>query len=105
MILSTTETIPNQSIETILGLVRGNIVFARNKSRNIWNGLVNLAGGEVEDFSLNQAYAREEAILKMKQEATKLGADAIVAVRFSTTMLEGLTEILVYGTAVKLNTL
>jgi len=102
MILSTTETIPQRKITKIVGLVRGNIAFARNKGRNTWVDLINLAGGEIEDFSLTQAYAREEALNKMLLEAKKLRADAIIGLRFDSTVIEGISEILVYGTAVQL---
>ncbi|WMX14139.1 MULTISPECIES: YbjQ family protein [unclassified Aureispira] len=102
MILSTTEIIPQRQIRQIVGLVRGNIAFARNKSRNTWVDLANLMGGEIEDFSLIQAHAREEALNKMIQAAQKLKADAIIGLRFSSTTIEGVSEILAYGTAVQL---
>lgn len=102
MILSTTETLPQREITKIVGLVRGNIAFARNKSRSTLVDFMNFAGGEIEDFSLVQAYAREEALNKMIAEAKKLGADAIVGLRFSSTVIESVSEILAYGTAVQL---
>lgn len=102
MILSTTETLPQREITKIVGLVRGNIAFARNKSRSTLVDFMNFAGGEIEDFSLVQAYAREEALNKMIAEAKKLGADAIIGLRFSSTVIESVSEILAYGTAVQL---
>jgi uncharacterized protein YbjQ (UPF0145 family) len=102
MILSTTETVPQREITKIVALVRGNIAFTRNKSRNTLVDLINFAGGEIEDFSLVQAYAREEALNKMITEAKEAGADAIIGLRFDSTVIEGVSEILAYGTAVQL---
>jgi uncharacterized protein YbjQ (UPF0145 family) len=103
MILSTTETVPQREITKIVGLVRGNIAFTRNKSRNTLVDFINFAGGEIEDFSLVQAYAREEALNKMIAGAKELGAEAIIGLRFSSTVIEGVSEILAYGTAVQLD--
>jgi len=103
MIITTTETIPNRPITAILGVARGSTVRARNIGRDIFAGLKNLVGGEIEEYTKLQAYAREQAFQRLQEDAEKLGADAIVNVRFTTSMImQGASEILAYGTAVKL---
>lgn len=103
MILTTTETIPNQEITQILGIARGSTVRARNVGRDIFASLKNLVGGEIEEYTKLQAQAREEAYERMIKDAQKLGADALVNVRFTTSMItQGASEMLAYGTAVKL---
>jgi len=104
MIISTTETVPNREIVEVLGICRGSTVRARNVGRDIFAGLKNLVGGEINEYTKLQAQSREQAIQRMTQDAQKLGADAIVNVRFSTSMImQGASEILAYGTAVKLS--
>jgi len=104
MILSTTETIPNNEITEVLGIARGGTVRARNVGRDIFAGLKNLVGGEIEEYTKLQAQSREQAIERMIIDAKKLGADAIVNVRFGTSMVtQGAAEVLAYGTAVKLS--
>ena len=104
MILSTTETIPNRQISEVLGISRGSTVRARNFGRDFMAGLKNLVGGEIDEYTKLQAQSREEAIQRMKEDAEKLGADAIVNVRFATSVImQGASEILAYGTAVKLS--
>lgn len=102
MIISTTDTIPNKEITEVLGVARGSTVRARNIGRDIFAGLKNIIGGEIDEYTKLQAQAREQAIQRMKQDAQRLGADAVVNVRFSTAMvMQGAAEILAYGTAVK----
>lgn len=104
MILSTTEKIPNREITAILGISRGSTVRARSIGRDIFAGLKNLVGGEISEYTRLQAEAREQAMQRMVQDAQKMGADAIVNVRLSTSMvMQGAAEILAYGTAVKLS--
>jgi len=104
MIISTTETIPNRQIAEVLGICRGSTVRARNVGRDIFAGLKNLVGGEINEYTKLQAQSREQALERMIQDAEKLGADAIVNVRFTTSMImQGASEILAYGTAVKLS--
>jgi uncharacterized protein YbjQ (UPF0145 family) len=103
MILSTTDEIPGKDIAAILGIARGSTVRARNIGRDIFAGFKNIVGGEISEYTKLQAQAREEALQRMQQDAEKLGADAIVNVRFSTSMImQGASEILAYGTAVSL---
>ncbi|MGH1385755.1 YbjQ family protein [Kordia sp.] len=103
MIITTTENIPNKEITEILGVARGSTVRARNIGRDIFAGLKNIVGGEIEEYSKLQAESREQALQRMEQDAERLGADAIVNVRMTTSMvMQGASEILAYGTAVKL---
>ena len=103
MIVTTTEKIPNKEIVEIIGVARGSTVRARNISRDIFAGLKSIVGGEIEEYTKLQAQSREQAMQRMVQDAEKLGADAIVNVRMTTSMvMQGASEIMVYGTAVKL---
>ncbi len=103
MIITNTPTIPNKEIDQILGISRGSTVRARNIGRDIFAGLKNIIGGEISEYTKLQAQSREQAMQRMEQDAEKMGADAIVNVRFSTSMImQGAAEILAYGTAVKL---
>ncbi|MCG8574439.1 MAG: YbjQ family protein [Flavobacteriales bacterium] len=104
MIISTTETIPNKEITEILGIARGSTVRARNIGRDFFAGLKNIVGGEIDEYTKLQAQSREQAMQRMIQDAEKLGADAIINVRLTTSMvMQGASEILAYGTAVKLS--
>ena len=104
MILSTTETIPNKQITEILGVARGSTVRARNMGRDILAGFKNMVGGEISEYTKLQAQSREQAMQRMQEDAEKLGADAIVNIRLTTSMvMQGASEILAYGTAVKLS--
>jgi uncharacterized protein YbjQ (UPF0145 family) len=103
MITTTTATLPNKEIVEVLGIVRGSTVRARNVGRDIFAGLKNLVGGEIKEYSKLQAHSREQAIERKIADASALGADAIVNVRLTTSMvMQGAAEILAYGTAVKL---
>jgi uncharacterized protein YbjQ (UPF0145 family) len=103
MILSTTEFIAGREITEIVGVCRGSTVRARNLGRDIFAGLKNIVGGEIEEYTKLQAQAREQALQRMIQDAEKLGADAVINLRFTTAMvMQGAAEMLAYGTAVKL---
>lgn len=103
MIVTNTSIIPNKEIAEILGIARGSTVRARNIGRDIFAGFKNIVGGEISEYTKLQAESREQALQRMKQDAENLGADAIVNVRFTTSMImQGASEILAYGTAVKL---
>ncbi len=103
MILTTTETIPNKEIVEILGIARGSTVRARNIGRDIFAGLKNIVGGEIEEYTRLQAESREQAMQRMMDDAQKLGADAIINIRFATSVImQGASEMLAYGTAVKI---
>ena len=103
MIISTTETVAGREISSLLGVARGNTVRARNIGRDIFAGLKNIVGGEIDEYTRLMADSREEALYRMIKDAEQMGADAIVNVRFTTAMImQGSSEILAYGTAVKL---
>ena len=103
MIITTTENIPGQEVGKILGIARGSNVRARNIGRDIFAGLKNIIGGELSEYTKLQADSREQAIQRMEKDAQRLGADAVINVRISTSVItQGAAEILAYGTAVKL---
>jgi len=78
-------------------------VRARNIGRDIFAGLKNIVGGEIEEYTKLQAQSREQAMQRMVKDAERLGADAVINVRFGTSMvMQGAAEMLAYGTAVKL---
>jgi uncharacterized protein YbjQ (UPF0145 family) len=84
-------------------MVRGNTIRARHLGRDIIAAFRNIVGGEVHEYTKLMAESREQAIDRMVEEAERLGADAVVAVRFTTSMvMNAASEILCFGTAVKL---
>ena len=102
MVITNTETIPNKEIVEVLEISRGSTVRARNIGRDIFAGLKNIIGGEISEYTKLQAQSREQAMSRMIKDAERMGADAIVNVRLSTSMvMQGCSEILAYGTAVK----
>ncbi len=101
MLLSTTHTVEGKKIVQTLGLVKGNTIRARWFGRDIVAGLKHLVGGEITTYTEMMIKAREEAQSRMVEEAKNLGANAIVSIRFSTSMImPNAAEILAYGTAV-----
>jgi uncharacterized protein YbjQ (UPF0145 family) len=99
----TTETVPGHEIVAVLGIARGNTVRARNVGRDITQGLRNLAGGELKAYSTLLTDARDQAIERMEANALEMGADAVVNVRMETSeVTQGASEVIAYGTAVKL---
>ena len=101
MILVTTPTITNKEILETLGIARGSTVRARNEGQEIFAGLKNLIGGEISEYTKLQAQSREQALQRMQEDAQQLGANAVVNVRLTTSMvMQGCSEILAYGTAV-----
>lgn len=102
MIITTSDVIPGKKIVETLGLVQGNTVRARWFGRDIAAGFKNLIGGEIVSYTELMQSARLEAVKRMEEEAVKLGANAIVTLRFTTAeMMQGSAEFLAYGTAVK----
>ena len=103
MIIVNTDKIEGKKIIGTLGLVKGNTIRARWFGRDIAAGLKTLIGGEIKSYTDMMTKAREQAIDRMVEEAKKLKADAVINVRFtSSEVMQGASEILVYGTAVKL---
>ena len=101
MIVVTSESITGKRIVSTLGLVRGNTVRARHIGRDIMAALRNIVGGEIHEYAKLIGESREQALDRMIAEAEKLGANAIVATRFTTSMMMGgAAELLAVGTAV-----
>jgi len=101
MLLSTTDTIHGKKIVKHLGLVRGNTIRARHIGKDILAGFKNFVGGEISGYTKLMAESREQSLDRMVAEATELGANAIIEVRFATSqVMQMAAEILVYGTAV-----
>jgi uncharacterized protein YbjQ (UPF0145 family) len=101
MIIVTSEQIAGKRIVRTLGLVRGNTVRARHIGKDIMAGLRNIVGGEIHEYGKLMGESREQAIDRMAAEAERLGANAVVAVRFTTSMIaQGAAELLAAGTAV-----
>ncbi len=101
MIIVTSGTIPGMTLTATLGMVYGNSVRARHLGRDITATFRNIVGGEVPEYAQLMAQSRLEAMDRMSQRAEDLGANAIIAVRFSTSMvMSGAAELLAYGTAV-----
>jgi uncharacterized protein YbjQ (UPF0145 family) len=94
--------IPGREIGEVIGIARGSVVKARFFVRDIFASLRNLIGGEVNEYSELLEESRAEAFQRMLAHAEQLGAHAIIGFRFSTsTIMEGSSEILAYGTAVR----
>jgi uncharacterized protein YbjQ (UPF0145 family) len=103
MIVVTSDTVPGRDIVKTLGLVRGNTVRVRHVGRELAAALKNFVGGEVQEYTKLMGESREQALGRMVEEAERLGANAIVCLRFSTSeIMNHASEILAYGTAVVL---
>ncbi len=101
MIVVSDDKIAGMRIVRTLGLVRGNTIRARHLGKDLMAVMRNLVGGEVSEYTKMMAESREQALDRMVEEAEELGANAIVATRFATSMLmQGAAELLAYGTAV-----
>ncbi|MBB5173334.1 YbjQ family protein [Texcoconibacillus texcoconensis] len=103
MIVVTTETIPGMEIDRALGVVTGNTVQAKHIGKDIVGGLRGIVGGKMKEYEEMFQESRDIAEKEMVEKADKMGADAIVNIRYSSSsIMNGSSEILVYGTAVKL---
>ncbi len=103
MLITTTDVLADKTITETLGLVRGSTVRAKHVGSDIVASLRNLVGGEQHEYAQLLAASREQATDRMIEHAKSLGADAIIGMRMQTsTITEGASEIVVYGTAVKL---
>ncbi|MCK5145419.1 YbjQ family protein [bacterium] len=101
MIISTTYTIPGKRITKNIGLARGNTIRARHAGHDIMAGLKNIVGGEIREYTKLMGESREQAMDRMIDDAERMGANAIVGIAFSTSMIMGgAAELLAYGTAV-----
>ena len=102
MILVNTDFIPGHQIREALGMVRGSTIRAKHIGKDIVAGLRTLLGGEIKEYTEMLVEARAESMRRMELQAEKLGANAIINVRFVTSqVMAGAAELLAYGTAVK----
>jgi len=102
MIVVTTEQIEGKRVTETLGLVKGSTIRARHVGRDVMAGLRNIVGGEVKEYTVMLAQAREEALQRMIEQAENMGANAVIGTRFVTSMvMSGAAEMVAYGTAVK----
>jgi len=103
IIITTGNEVPGKSIKEVISVVRGSTVRARNAVRDIGAGFKNIIGGEIKTYTEMTNHSRDEAYNRMVNSAIEKGADAIIGVRFMTSMvMQGASEMLAYGTAVKL---
>ena len=101
MILVTTDDVPGHRVTRVIGLVQGSSVRGRHLGKDLTAFFKNLTGGEIREYTKLLAEAREQCLDRMREEAARMGANAIVGLRFSSTDIsEGASELLVYGTAV-----
>lgn len=100
MIVVNTESVPGRRVTSLLGLVQGNTVRAKHLGRDVAAGLKNIIGGELKGYSELLTESRRQALERMLAQATELGANAVVNVRFSTSAVtSGAAELYCYGTA------
>ncbi|HHH79555.1 MAG TPA: YbjQ family protein [Thermoplasmatales archaeon] len=103
MIVVSTDFVPGKEVKEALGLVRGNTIQAKHIGKDIVAGFRQVVGGEIKEYTEMLSEAREIALKRMIEKAEKLGADAVINVRFMTSaVMASAAEILAYGTAVKL---
>ena len=103
MIITTSEQVEGKKIVKTIGMVKGNTIRARHVGRDIMAGLRSVVGGEITEYTKMMAESREQAIQRMVVDAEQQGANAIVGLRFTTSMvMSNASEILVYGTGVVL---
>lgn len=103
IIVVTTDFVPGKEIAEVLGLVKGNVIQAKHLGKDIVAGFRHIVGGEIKEYTEMMSEAREIALKRMTEKAEEMGADAIVNLRFMTSLvMSGAAEILAYGTAVKL---
>jgi uncharacterized protein YbjQ (UPF0145 family) len=104
LIVVTTDEIPGRQVDEVLGMVMANSVRAKHLGKDIMASFRNIAGGEITEYTKLMAESREVALQRMCERAEAMGANAIVATRFITAgIAAGASEILVYGTAVKIS--
>lgn len=103
IIVTSMNDIPNRKVKEVIGIVRGNTVRSRNIGRDIMAGFKSIVGGEIGTFTELISQSRDEAFNRMVKHAIEMGADAIIAMRFdASSVMKNSSEILAYGTAVKL---
>jgi len=103
MIITTSAQVEGKAITKTVGLVKGSTIRARHLGRDIMAGFRGMVGGEITEYTKMMAEAREQAIQRMVEDAEKQGANAVVSMRFTTSMvMQSASEILAYGTGVVL---
>ncbi len=103
MIITTSGRVEGREIVKTVGLVKGNTIRTRHVGRDIKAGLKSIVGGEITDYTQMMSDAREEAVRRMVEDAEKKGANAVISMRFATSMImQSASEVLAYGTAVVL---
>ena len=101
MIVTTSEQVEGKAIKKTIGLVRGSTIRARHLGKDIMAGFRGMVGGEISEYTKMMAEAREEALQRMIADAEKKGANAVVSMRFGTSMImQNAAEVLAYGTGV-----
>jgi uncharacterized protein YbjQ (UPF0145 family) len=103
MLITTTETVAGRQVTASLGTVTGSVVWSKHIGRDIMAGLKTLVGGEIRGYTEMLVQARDSATQRMIEQARAMGADAVVCCRFTTSaVMQGMSEVVAYGTAVKL---
>jgi uncharacterized protein YbjQ (UPF0145 family) len=103
MIVVTTESIPGYRVTESIGVVRGSTIRTKHIGKDFIAGLRTLVGGEIKEYTEMLVEARNESTNRMVDQAERLGADAVINVRFVTSqVMSGAAELLAYGTAVKI---
>src|SRR5439155_13625218 len=103
LIVTTGNEVAGRQVVEYLGIVRGIVVRAPNLAQGILGGLKSIIGGNIGSYAQVCEQAREDAYERMVQHARERGADAVIAVRYDATeFTQGATEVLAYGTAVRL---
>ncbi len=103
MIITTTEQVEGKKVKKTTGMAKGSTIRAKHIGRDIMAGLRGIVGGEITEYTKMMAEAREEAIRRMIEDAEKQGANAVIGVRFGTSMvMQNAAEVLAYGTGVVL---
>ena len=102
MIITTTDFVPGKEVKEILGMAKGNVIQAKHIGKDIIAGFRQIIGGEIKEYTKMLSEAREIALKRMTDKAKEMKADAVINVRFVTSMvMNGSAEILAYGTAVR----
>lgn len=103
MIIVTTDFVQGRQVAEMLGIVKGSTIRAKHLGKDIMAGLRSLVGGEIKEYSEMLMEARNESVHRLRDAAEQMGADAVINVRFMTSsVMSGASEMLAYGTAVKL---
>lgn len=103
MLLLNIDYVPGREIKEALGIVKGTTVQSKNFGRDFMAGMKTLVGGEIVGYTEMLTEARQIATKRMVDEATRLGADAVINIRFgSSSIMQGAAEVVAYGTAVRL---